>query len=241
MALTCAAAPGVGLVDSVVREHLPGGAASAAARWGFLAAPNLSLEDLRAIIHPRVLEWLAEAYVRNGDVMSMLYTCTPALMTNVMREYTSLPPQASDTQLTVQRRYQNVLNDAERQLGYFTFLGRFRRTLLPSAAAAAPPPRCVSAPGVFAPQPLPSMTAPACLDMQLLDPRGPLAFWLCPPDRDVVDLCLVLREPVPPPAPSLSSKLEVRRCMDGLRKFLRKISTSVASRPPRFRMRRAGW
>ncbi|KAJ1481922.1 SacI homology domain-containing protein [Baffinella frigidus] len=187
---------GSGLMDAVIREHLPGGGDTSSASWGFLLAPDLTIEDLRAIINPKVLEWLAEMYVRNGDVMSMLYTSTPALMTNVMREYTTLPPQASDTQLTVQRRYQNVLNDAEKQLCFFTFLGRFLRSLLPGAANAGSLPRCVSSPGAYAVTLLPSMTSPADTDCQILDAKGPWAFWLCPPDHDVVDLCLLLREPV---------------------------------------------
>lgn len=84
----------------------------------------MDLPEVPSVLHGKVLEWLAEAFVRNGDVMSHLYTNTPALLTNVMREYTSLPLAPSDTQLTVQRRYQNVLNDAERQYQYHIFLGR---------------------------------------------------------------------------------------------------------------------
>ena len=47
----------------------------------------------------RLLEWLAEAYVRNGDIFSQLYTCTPALATGI-RQHTS-----AYVSIRTQRRY----------------------------------------------------------------------------------------------------------------------------------------
>ena len=71
---------------------------------------------MRQALDGRLLEWLAEAYVRNGDIFSQLYTSTPALATGAIREYTSLPPAQSDAIISTQRRYHNVLGDAVQNL-----------------------------------------------------------------------------------------------------------------------------
>jgi len=163
--------------------------------WGFLKSPEVDVDAVRSLLEPKLLEWLAEAYVRNGDLFSFLYTNTPALLTGPMRDYTSLPPAVSDTQISVQRRYHNVLSDSERQLQYFAFLGRYLSQLLPSLSSLSHSACCVSSPHAVLLHQLSSSTHPARFEAQVLDSSPNSAAWMFPPELDVADICLHLRAP----------------------------------------------
>jgi hypothetical protein len=66
---------------------------------------------------PDVLEFLANAFIETGNIVSMLYTNTPAIKTGQIRALIpSLPDQASDTAITIIRRYHNVTTDRQRQI-----------------------------------------------------------------------------------------------------------------------------
>ena len=171
------------------------------APWAFLTAQGFQMDHVKQAFEERLLEWLAEAYVRNGDIFSQLYTSTPALATGAIREYTTLPPAQSDALISTQRRYHNVLGDADRQCQYLLLLGRHLPKLLPSQAShASRAPRVFSAPDALLLQPVActqSLAGDGRADFvaQVLDPQASEVGWLSPGDIDVLDACISLRLP----------------------------------------------
>eukprot|EP01065_Artemidia_motanka_P014674 TRINITY_DN18527_c0_g1_i1.p1 TRINITY_DN18527_c0_g1~~TRINITY_DN18527_c0_g1_i1.p1 ORF type:complete len:1522 (+),score=438.66 TRINITY_DN18527_c0_g1_i1:110-4567(+) len=89
---------------------------------------------------------LAEAFVANGDVCSLLYTNTPATHTDAIREFSPrLGKAKGNTTLTLMRRYQNTMLDAARNDSFLALLGlrvpapTDRMSVLPSVVLSAPP------------------------------------------------------------------------------------------------------
>eukprot|EP01059_Diplonema_ambulator_P026510 TRINITY_DN437_c0_g5_i1.p1 TRINITY_DN437_c0_g5~~TRINITY_DN437_c0_g5_i1.p1 ORF type:complete len:1498 (+),score=346.54 TRINITY_DN437_c0_g5_i1:1826-6319(+) len=91
-----------------------------------------SLAEVRASLGEDLVGYLAEAFVMNGDVCSLLYTNTPATHTDVIREMSpKLGKAQSNAVLSVMRRYQNTVNDNLRHKGFFAFLGHLKRPKSP--------------------------------------------------------------------------------------------------------------
>jgi len=68
------------------------------------------------IINQDIVDFLAKSFVESGNVVSQLYTNTPAIKINAIKKFSpSLPVSSSDTAITMQRRLQNVMNDPVRQ------------------------------------------------------------------------------------------------------------------------------
>jgi hypothetical protein len=62
--------------------------------------------------------------VHNGDIISILYTNSPAMHSALMRQFSPNVPSAPiNAFVAVQRRFQNVVHDGERQTQYEMLLG----------------------------------------------------------------------------------------------------------------------
>lgn len=60
-----------------------------------------------------------------GDVISVLYTNSPAMHSSLMREYSpNVAAPRANAIIAIQRRYQNVVKDSTRQMQYNMILGR---------------------------------------------------------------------------------------------------------------------
>ncbi|KAJ6247804.1 phosphoinositide phosphatase sac9-related [Anaeramoeba flamelloides] len=91
--------------------------------WSFF---KYNFDQITSYLNSDILSTLAEFYVSNGDIISLLYTNSPALYTTLIREYNEELKKNtpnSNTKITLQRRYQNVKKDKFRQIQYEMFLG----------------------------------------------------------------------------------------------------------------------
>jgi len=78
-------------------------------------------------------KFLALAFISIGDTVSLLYTNTPACMTNIFRETGGIVDKAaSDSSIAMQRRYQNFVVDKKRQKAINIFIGQSLDKLLPN-------------------------------------------------------------------------------------------------------------
>ena len=79
-------------------------------------APLFSPEKPVKYIKREVLEFLVESFLRSGDIISLLYTNTPAVKSNIIRQYSDIKEQSeSDTSISVKRRIFNTFTDPQRQ------------------------------------------------------------------------------------------------------------------------------
>jgi hypothetical protein len=203
---------GVGLKDRQTLSELLPAEADLEVPWLFLHEHSFLMEHVRRAFEGRLIEWLAEAYVRNGDIFSQLYTSTPALATGAIREYTTLPPAQSDALISTQRRYHNVLGDSDRQCQYLLLLGRFLPKLLPCHQDRPRVSCCFSAPGAALLQPVPSETLPNDFVAQVLDAQASELGWISPSDIDVLDVCIKLRAPCTVTEVQLTVKNGISSC-----------------------------
>ena len=79
------------------------------------SAPNITLYKPSPYLSQDVIDFLAKAFVTSGNVVSYLYTNTPAIKTEHIRKFSpTINVEKSDSSITLQRRYQNVTNDPGR-------------------------------------------------------------------------------------------------------------------------------
>ncbi|OHT13081.1 hypothetical protein TRFO_03518 [Tritrichomonas foetus] len=97
-------------------------AMKAAADWckekkvGLTKTPDADPYQPNLIIDQTIIDFLAIAFVNSGNVVSRLYTNTQAIKTNAIKKFSpSIVVSSSDTNITLQRRMQNVVNDPNRQ------------------------------------------------------------------------------------------------------------------------------
>lgn len=84
---------------------------SAAPQWPFLNNP--SIRTVCSYLGPGVLCSLAELYIQNGDVCSLLYTNSVASHSGGIRQYSPrLHAAPSDVKISLLRRFQNVVKDS---------------------------------------------------------------------------------------------------------------------------------
>ena len=67
------------------------------------------------IIPQNIIDFLAKTFVDSGNIISMMYTNTPAIKVNAIRKFSPQLESVNDTAITMQRRLQNVMNDPIRQ------------------------------------------------------------------------------------------------------------------------------
>ena len=78
--------------------------------------PNADPNQPNLIIKQMIIDFLASAFVDSGNVISRLYTNTPAIKINAIKKFSpSIVVTQSDTNITLQRRMQNVMIDPVRQ------------------------------------------------------------------------------------------------------------------------------
>lgn len=83
---------------------------------GLSNTPNADPNQPNLIIDQTIIDFLAEVFVCSGNVVSRLYTNTPAIKVNAIKKFSpSIVVTQSDTNITLQRRMQNVVNDPVRQ------------------------------------------------------------------------------------------------------------------------------
>ena len=70
-------------------------------------------------IKPEILEFLADSFVRAGDIISFLYTNTPAVKSTVIRQFSqTLDKAKSDASISMKRKLINTFNDKQRQFHF---------------------------------------------------------------------------------------------------------------------------
>lgn len=83
---------------------------------GLTSTPDADPNQPNLIIDQSVIDFLAEVFVDCGNIISQLYTNTPAIKTNAIKRFSpSIVVGSSDTNISMQRRLQNVVNDPIRQ------------------------------------------------------------------------------------------------------------------------------
>ena len=83
---------------------------------GLSKTPDADPNQPNLILHQSIIDFLANAFVNSGNVVSKLYTNTQAIKTNAIKRFSpTIVVSASDTNITLQRRMQNVVNDPARQ------------------------------------------------------------------------------------------------------------------------------
>ena len=74
-------------------------------------------EELLDLIHPALVELLAELFVKHGDLLSQLYTQTPAMHMAAVQKYAPrLPKPKQNAEIVVERRMHNMIFDHQRYL-----------------------------------------------------------------------------------------------------------------------------
>lgn len=161
--------------------------------WGHY---DLELPQLVARLPSPLLGSLTEFFVYMGDVISVLYTNSPAMHSSLMREYSpNVAAPRSNAFIAIQRRYQNVVKDSTRQLQYNMILGRKLAACFPSLEASPSRFECVSSYPAF------SLKTVPCLFSDLEPEKWLLAdkltnepfSWIAPSGCDVLELYIVLR------------------------------------------------
>lgn len=83
---------------------------------GLSKTPNADPNQPNKILDQTIIDFLASAFVDSGNVVSRMYTNTPAIKVNAIKKFSpSIVVTQSDTNITLQRRMQNVVNDPIRQ------------------------------------------------------------------------------------------------------------------------------
>ncbi|KAH0786968.1 SacI domain containing protein [Histomonas meleagridis] len=81
----------------------------------------------------KVRQFMARAFISIGDCISLIYTNTNACMTDVLLEIGGIKEKTeSDSGISVQRRYHNMVTDRKRNKLFALFNGRLFDTYLPS-------------------------------------------------------------------------------------------------------------
>ncbi|KAJ5067526.1 phosphoinositide phosphatase sac9-related [Anaeramoeba ignava] len=158
---------------------------------------DVNLENFRKIINSSVLEAIAEFFVTNGDVCSILYTNSPAMHTAMIREYSpSLSSAPNNTIIVLKRRYQNVQHDRFRQVLYELFLGKNREKYFPSTRAnpiervSGYPTWCLK--NIEFEKILPRIESENLPERLLSDTS---VSWICPKEKLKSELFLFLKQP----------------------------------------------
>ncbi|KAK1320830.1 putative phosphoinositide phosphatase SAC9 [Acorus calamus] len=142
---------------------------------------------------------LADLFLAAGDIHATLYTGSKAMHSQILNIFKDDPGKfkqfsvAQNVKITLQRRYQNVLNDSSRQKQLEMFLGiRLFKHLL---SVPIHPLRVLSRHNACFLKPIPSIHLSENSESSLLSFRKKDLMWVCPPAADVMELFIYLAEP----------------------------------------------
>lgn len=65
-------------------------------------------------IHPDILNFLVNSFLESGNIISQLYTNTPAIKMNIFKYFQPSIVSYSDSSISMKRRLENVVNDPQR-------------------------------------------------------------------------------------------------------------------------------
>ncbi|KAF0905503.1 hypothetical protein E2562_007306 [Oryza meyeriana var. granulata] len=142
---------------------------------------------------------LAELFLLAGDIHATLYTGSKAMhseILNIFKEETgkfSKFSAAQNVKITLQRRFQNYINDSSRQKQFEMFLGLRLFKHLPSIPIS--PLKVLSRPSGCMLKPVPSITPVADGGSSLLSFKKKDLIWVCQQGADYVELFIYLGEP----------------------------------------------
>uniref|UniRef100_A0A0E0C1S9 Phosphoinositide phosphatase SAC9 n=1 Tax=Oryza meridionalis TaxID=40149 RepID=A0A0E0C1S9_9ORYZ len=142
---------------------------------------------------------LAELFLLAGDIHATLYTGSKAMhseILNIFKEETgkfSKFSAAQNVKITLQRRFQNYINDSSRQKQFEMFLGLRLFKHLPSIPIS--PLKVLSRPSGCMLKPVPSITPLADGGSSLLSFKKKDLTWVCQQGADYVELFIYLGEP----------------------------------------------
>ncbi|XP_040376150.1 probable phosphoinositide phosphatase SAC9 [Oryza brachyantha] len=142
---------------------------------------------------------LAELFLLAGDIHATLYTGSKAMhseILNIFKEETgkfSKFSAAQNVKITLQRRFQNYINDSSRQKQFEMFLGLRLFKHLPSIPVS--PLKVLSRPSGCMLKPVPSITPVADGGSSLLSFKKKDLIWVCQQGADYVELFIYLGEP----------------------------------------------
>ena len=105
-----------------------------------LQGKEKTLDAVKESLGDSLVGHLAEVFVANGDVCSLLYTNTQATHTDSIREMsTRLGKAQSNAMLSVKRRYHNTVSDTNRHNTILAFLGQAKHPVVPPLLASVHP------------------------------------------------------------------------------------------------------
>ena len=160
--------------------------------WCYL---DLTLDGLTQLLEKRIIESLAEFFVYNGDVCSLLYTNSAAMHSALMRDYSpNISNAPINALIAIQRRYQNLYLDAARQAQYEIFLGLyldkyFENSLSLSTSTAT----CLTHYPCWSLKHIPSILPNVPTEILLYDMDN--YCWISPEEYGIVELYILLSEP----------------------------------------------
>ncbi|MQL98107.1 hypothetical protein Taro_030802, partial [Colocasia esculenta] len=149
------------------------------------------------ILYP--LTQLADLFLLAGDIHATLYTGSKAMHSQILNIFSDDSGKfkqfsvAQNVKITLQRRYQNVMNDSSRQRQLEMFLGIRMFKHLPSVPAH--PLQVLSRPPACFLKPLANMFPSAKDEPGLLSFKRKGITWVCSPATDVLELFIYLEEP----------------------------------------------
>ncbi|XP_011037364.1 PREDICTED: probable phosphoinositide phosphatase SAC9 isoform X2 [Populus euphratica] len=160
---------------------------------------DMSFEEFKSSTILSPLSQLANLFLLAGDIHATLYTGSKAMhsqILNIFNEEAGKFKQfsvAQNFQITLQRRYKNVLVDSSRQKQLEMFLGLRLFKHLPSVPVQ--PLNVPSRPSGFFLKPVPNITPSSSGGSSLLSFKRKDLIWVCPQGADVVELFIYLGEP----------------------------------------------
>lgn len=158
--------------------------------WSFF---KCTLTQLTHALSSAFITAIAEFFVSAGDVVSMLYTNSPAMHSAIIRDFSAKVASAPlNAFVAIKRRYQNVMNDKLRQAQYEMLLGLNREQYFPSTMALGSR-RCLSQPSTTWIARKLSPLAPC--DSQLLLRECEWLCWANELGQDFCEIVLFLPEP----------------------------------------------
>ncbi|KAB5530058.1 hypothetical protein DKX38_020139 [Salix brachista] len=160
---------------------------------------DMSFEEFKRSTILSPVSQLANLFLLAGDIHATLYTGSKAMHSQILSIFNEEAGKfkqfsvAQNFQITLQRRYKNVLVDSSRQKQLEMFLGLRLFKHLPSVPVQ--PLNVPSRSSGFFLKPVPNITPRSNGGSNLLSFKRKDLIWVCPQGADVVELFIYLGEP----------------------------------------------